>query len=216
MARFNPDPPTITAPSYKYVIYAKGDNGQSIVSSFYFVQRAGATTTPSPQLIGDAAHLTILPAMQSITSINTTYYRTTSYRLDDPTIPPANIIFTAAGQVAGDSCPSTVAFRVRRSSAWGGQKGFGTMRIGLVAESSTLADKVAAAFDATLDLAMTQFKLPLQTVNPTDGFMDPHVLTRVFSLGPVIVPIVKGAITVDWDWFRELGSQRTRLVRPPN
>jgi len=216
MPRFNPVPPTITDPAYKYVLYAKGDNEQSIVSSFYFVRRAGATTTASPQALNTAANLLVLPAIASVTSINTVYYRSTVYRLDDPTIPPANIIMSVPGDIAGDSSPSPVAFRIRRSSAWGGQRGFGTMRIGLVPESSTIGDKVAAGAEAALDLCMTALKLPLQTVNPTDGFMDPFILKRTFSPGPVVVPIVTGAIIIDWDWFPILGSQRTRLMRPPN
>ena len=216
MPRFNPVPPVITRPAFKVALHAKGDNGQALVSSFYFVQRAGATTTPSLQNVCNAFDLLVRPALASITSVQTNYYRTTAYRLDDPTIPPANTIYNVPGDVAGDQCPSTVSFRIRRSSAWGGQRGFGTMRIGLVAESSTTGDNVAAAFGPTLDTAMAALKLPLQTVNPTDGFLDPFLLKRTFTPGPVITPVITGAIIIDWDWFPELGSQRTRLQRPPN
>lgn len=216
MPRFNPMPPVITRPAYKCVLFAKGNNGQAVVSSYYFVQREGATTTPSPQLVANAFDLLVRPAIASVTSIHTTYYRTTVHRLDDPTIPPANTIYEVPGDIAGDACPSTIAFRVRRSSAWGGQRGFGTMRIGLVPETSTTGDEVAAGAAAALDTCMAALKLPLQTVNPTDGFLDPHVLKRTFTPGPVVTPVITGAITVDWDWFPNLGSQRTRLQRPPN
>lgn len=216
MPRFNPLMPEVTRPSYKYVTQMVGDSNQLLMNTFYFIQREGATSVPDLLTLHGRIDLAYLPLLRSVQSVQTTYRRTTLHRLDKPEEIPTIIIQNPVGLVAGDALPGPNCFRLTRRTTRGGQRGQGMVRLGLVPESATIGDNIAAAFEPTMDALVTGLKVPITTPNPTDGFFDPALLTRTFTLGPVIVPVVRGAILMDWDWEPVIGTQRTRLMRPPN
>jgi hypothetical protein len=216
MPRYNPLLPQVVLPSYKYVLTGEGDNNQLIVNSLYYVQATGASSIPATADLHTAFDTLLLPEFRKVQSIQSTIRKTTLYRLDAPDEIATVRGHVLPGDLAGDGLPGPVCFRITRRTLVAGQRGRGQIRVGLVAESSTVGDKVAVAFEPALDAFMTILETPIGTANPTDGMFVPYHLKRTFTLPPTVVAVVRGAPVVDWDWDVALGSQRTRLLRGLN
>jgi len=213
MPRYNPDPPIVTLPSFKYVMEFRGVNEQAIINTLYFIQRAGATSVPGPSDVQTAADTLLVPLFRACLPTETALVKTTCYRYDDPTLVPTVVTRNSPGTVAGAALPAYVSIRIVRATNLAGQKGRGMIRLGGIPDSFDSNDKVAAAGTVPLDALIAGLETALTTANPTDGFLDPALLRRTFTLPPVVTAVVRGNVISDWDWMDILGSQRSRLMK---
>jgi len=214
MPRFNPLLPVVSRPCYKYVI--KGDSdGQNVINTLYFIQSPGATTVPSLGDLNAAITAAIMPTFLDCLSTDYTKRQTTLYRFDDPTQLPNIRLEEDAGNVAGDSLPSFCTIDMYRFTKWGGQRGRGMLRLGTIGESSTIENRIAAAFVPTVAAFRDALMVPVGTANPTDGTFVSALLTRTIAFDPVPAVTVRGDVLVDTEYRSLLGSQLTRKWRGP-